>query len=367
MGIWGSIRTSGEALFSRSVGITATLTTLLMLQGCSLIEHRIGHQTLSLYAADPDFVLESPTSANGTASSGDTNSSNRAANGTGASGGKGKSSSKAKSTTNPDGTTAPIDLNNFNIIVCPASNTSDDSTPPTNAQNQPADAGGAQPPPKKSPSASDGASAQPKPAAAPQGAASTPSTAIPTSISSFGTANASSSSGNSGCEVENAYQAAIADESGGARNRLEAVLVGHSNLICSQIEAQIVGTNDLVNFTLGETTTVLAGSGALVTGATAAKLLAGLAAMTNATRSQVDEIFYENELKAAIIQKINELRAATLQTMATASVSSGKPVLLTVYSAEDMLNAVQTYHNLCSFYVGITSLTQTQAPLTAKK
>jgi hypothetical protein len=152
------------------------------------------------------------------------------------------------------------------------------------------------------------------------------------------------------------------------RNRFLAALVARSNLICSQTEAQIVGTNDLINFSLGETTTILAGAGALVTGLTSAKILSGSAAITNATRSQVNEVFYENALKAAIVQKINGLRADKLAQIAPAAIdkATGLPVPLTKFSTEDMLNAVQEYHNTCSFYAGITGLTQTGTTVTSK-
>jgi hypothetical protein len=161
------------------------------------------------------------------------------------------------------------------------------------------------------------------------------------------------------CPGENAYIAAISDPSGAIRNRLKAVLVTRSDLICSQTEAQIVGTNDLINFTLTETTTVLGGAGALVTGLTAAKILSGLAAMSNATRSNVNAVFYENAVKAAIIQKINDIRAAKLASINTLSMSNGSAVPLNKYSTEEMLGDLEAYHDMCSFYAGVNGLTST--------
>src|SRR6185369_13822348 len=78
-------------------------------------------------------------------------------------------------------------------------------------------------------------------------------------------------------DTQVAYVAAVEDRTkdGSMRDRLRAALVAHSELICAQVQAQIVGTNDLLNFSLGELTSVLAGAGALVTGSTAAKLLSG--------------------------------------------------------------------------------------------
>ncbi len=160
------------------------------------------------------------------------------------------------------------------------------------------------------------------------------------------------------CTEDIAYDAAIDDPSGDTRNRLKEILISRSDLICSQTIAQIVGTNDLINFSLGSATTVLAGVGALVTGATTAKLLSGAAAMTNATRSQVNEIFYENALKAAIIQKMTDLRTVKLALIDSQSTKDGKATDLIRYSTEHMLADVVAYHNSCSFYAGVNGLTQ---------
>jgi hypothetical protein len=165
------------------------------------------------------------------------------------------------------------------------------------------------------------------------------------------------------CKPVIAYQAAVRDSTGEARNRLRSDLVKRSDLICSQTQAQIVGANDLVNFSLAEITTVLAGAGAIVTGATAAKILSGSAAATNATRTQMNEVFYQNAFKQAIIQKINDIRVTQLAHLNklsfTGDADSSPPTALKLYSTEAMLNDVVDYHNKCSFYAGVTSLTQT--------
>jgi hypothetical protein len=166
-------------------------------------------------------------------------------------------------------------------------------------------------------------------------------------------------------DAETAYVAAVEDKSkdGSMRDRLRAALVAHSERVCAEVQAQIVGTNDLLNFSLGELTTVLAGAGALVTGSTAAKLLSGSAAVTNATRSNVNEVFYQNALKTAIIRRMNELRAAQLKVL-YAPEKAGLPV--TKYSTEEMILDLERYHNLCSFYAGMTGLTDEDSTITPK-
>lgn len=170
------------------------------------------------------------------------------------------------------------------------------------------------------------------------------------------------------CKPVFAYQAAVRDGTGEARNRLRSALVKRSDLICSQTQAQIVGSNDLLNFSLAEVTTVLAGAGAIVTGATAAKILSGSAAATNATRTQMNEVFYQNAIKSAIIQKMNDIRVAQLAHLNklsfTGDADSSPPTALKLYSTEAMLNDVLDYHNKCSFYSGVTNLTQTASSAT---
>lgn len=166
---------------------------------------------------------------------------------------------------------------------------------------------------------------------------------------------------------QSAYAEAVSDSSGFNRNRLEAVLLRRSDLICSEMKSEIVGTNDFLNFTFGEGTTILAGASAVVTGISASRILAGLAAMTNATRSQINEVFYDNALKAAIVQKIDDLRAAKLAEIEkSSSVKSGAPKALNMYSTEQMLVDVQDYNDLCSFYSGVTGLTQSTTAFNPK-
>jgi uncharacterized protein YunC (DUF1805 family) len=178
------------------------------------------------------------------------------------------------------------------------------------------------------------------------------------------TAQAPQSPG-SGTACQTAYAEAVSDQTGINRNRLEAVLLRRSDLICSEMKSEIVGTNDFLNFTFGEGTTILAGASAVVTGMSASRILAGLAAMTNATRSQINEVFYDNALKAAIVQKIDDMRSAKLSEIKkSSSTTTGAPKPLNTYSTEQMLVDVQNYNDLCSFYSGVTGLTQSSTAYT---
>jgi hypothetical protein len=98
----------------------------------------------------------------------------------------------------------------------------------------------------------------------------------------------------------------------GTRDALKDVLLQRSDAICIATKSQIAATSDWINFGLGENTTILGGIGAIVTAATPARVLSGLAGISNASRSQVSETFYQNAVKVAIMQKIDELRAKSM-------------------------------------------------------
>jgi hypothetical protein len=79
--------------------------------------------------------------------------------------------------------------------------------------------------------------------------------------------------------------------------------------------------------------------------------LSGLAGISNASRSQVNETFYQNAVKVAIMQKIDELRAKKHDDINKLSSKD-----TTVYSVQDMLTDVADYHNRCSFSVAVENL-----------
>lgn len=150
-----------------------------------------------------------------------------------------------------------------------------------------------------------------------------------------------------------AYLQATADISGATRDRLMAIFMERSDRICAIMKSDIAGLNDTVNFSLGEITTVLGGVGAIVTGAGAARALAGSAAITNATRAQFNEVFYQNAVKTAILRAIDASRT-TKATALTQHIANG----LAAYPVETIIRDVNTYNDACSFYNGLAALTQ---------
>lgn len=148
---------------------------------------------------------------------------------------------------------------------------------------------------------------------------------------------------------KSAFVEAAADSS--KRNNLMDHLIGLSNQFCGQHKSEIIANAAVTNLTLSSVTTVLGGAGAIFTGATAARVLSGSAATTNAIRSNVNEQIYANMLAGAVIQKIDELREKKRMELNQKRGFGNER-----YSAWAMLDDVSEYHEACSFYAGLSAL-----------
>jgi hypothetical protein len=150
-------------------------------------------------------------------------------------------------------------------------------------------------------------------------------------------------------DCKTAYEQAIGDSA--ARDRLQFLLLRRSDAICIIIKARIASFSDNVNFFFGEITTLLGGTGAIVTGATAARVLAGTAGISNASRAQVNEIYYQNTIKSAILASMDDLRSQKKLAMLA---NKGKST--EEYSVDAMLLDANEYNEDCSFASGVEHL-----------
>jgi hypothetical protein len=91
--------------------------------------------------------------------------------------------------------------------------------------------------------------------------------------------------------------------------------------------------------------------GALVTAATPARALSGVAGLFSATQGQVDNVFYQNTVKSAIIQKMDTVRAALRQT-----INGYDKDEISKYSYEDLMADLTQYHQNCAFVAGIKNI-----------
>lgn len=155
------------------------------------------------------------------------------------------------------------------------------------------------------------------------------------------------------------YTAAVTDEN--CRDRLMDHLIMLSDQRCAGHKAAIEANAAGANFGFSTVTTLLGGAGAIVTGADAARALAGAAGATSGVHANWNESIYQKNVAAAIVGKIDDSRNALLQKMMVTR--NNKDV---VYTVDAMLGDIYRYHDSCSFYAGLMNLARNDtAPLTS--
>ncbi|MCC9623109.1 hypothetical protein LPB41_15565 [Thalassospira sp. MA62] len=137
------------------------------------------------------------------------------------------------------------------------------------------------------------------------------------------------------------------------RNELQGVILRRSETACQNHKAAIYTNSAVFNVSTGFLTSALAGAGAIVNGQMATSILAGTAALSNSTRSLVNEEVYQQMLSTAIISEIELNRKEFL-----AEISKKRASTTTDYTVEDAILDAERYNNLCSFYKGVASLVQ---------
>jgi hypothetical protein len=142
------------------------------------------------------------------------------------------------------------------------------------------------------------------------------------------------------------HQAARGDKI--MRNRLAAVLMKHSDDICTVELGQLTAREAMVNTGLGMATSALSTISALVMGDFAKTALASGASFTNASRDHINAEVYRNILSTAISSAIDEERARTRQELVDKFPNDTGD-----YSVDQMVMEVNRFHQGCSFYHGI--------------
>ncbi len=153
-----------------------------------------------------------------------------------------------------------------------------------------------------------------------------------------------------------AYKLAIDNNDIETRNRLMDTLVKRSRLICEAHKASIVSNSATANFSFGSITSLLTGLGTIFTPASTVRALSGSAAIVNATRSEFNNVFYQNLLATAVVKSIELQRTKKFSELIVKRSDD-----VSVYSVDTMLSEIVQYHELCSFYSGLVSLTDAAA------
>ncbi len=146
-----------------------------------------------------------------------------------------------------------------------------------------------------------------------------------------------------------AYQ--MANQTKVARNRLEAVLINHANIICENEKGRIYARRAATSGMLDFLSSSFAITSTIVGGEQAKSILAGLAGLSTATRTNIDANVYQNQIVSAITKVMDAERKSILSTMEAKRTSS-----LEDYPVDEMIRLANTYHQGCSFQKGVELL-----------
>lgn len=134
------------------------------------------------------------------------------------------------------------------------------------------------------------------------------------------------------------------------RNRLGDILIVHADTICTREMGALVANEGTTNTALSTLDTLFSTTSTIVTGEQAKSILSGLAGAANATRAHINAEVYRNALATAIARAIENERGKQLASIRENL--SSKDV--GVYTLDQMIRDVNAYHQICSFYRGIS-------------
>lgn len=149
------------------------------------------------------------------------------------------------------------------------------------------------------------------------------------------------------------YDAALPATSGTnvrsvARNRLAAMLMKHSDDVCTVELGRLTSREAMVNTGFSVLTSGLSTASSLATGDVLKSILAGGASLSNATRTHVNAEVYRNALSTAVSKAIQTRR----DEQRTAIISRFDDPA-DRYTVDQMVMEVNTYHQTCSFDRGL--------------
>ena len=132
------------------------------------------------------------------------------------------------------------------------------------------------------------------------------------------------------------------------RNAIQDRIIAASDQRCNVFLNYIQRHQAATNFGLGSLTSLLAGSGAIVTGATAARVLAGSAGIVSGVRAEYDQNYFYNQTVSVISKGIRQRRKSLLidiELKRDASTDS--------YTVERAVSDALLYHGGCTIAAGL--------------
>ena len=150
------------------------------------------------------------------------------------------------------------------------------------------------------------------------------------------------------CDVPYWIKEAGTDTS--TRNNTQSRLIILSNEVCEKHLADVFGTSGLINVASSFSSMLLSGAASIVEGR-AAQNMSVASSVISGTRSSINSEVYQGLLVGAIIAEIQGLRSASYT-----AIRSKRTQDLVAYPPAEAVGDALAYHDLCSFYVGVTSL-----------
>jgi hypothetical protein len=135
------------------------------------------------------------------------------------------------------------------------------------------------------------------------------------------------------------------------RNRLEAVLLRQADSVCELEKGQIFANEASINSILDFLSTSLSATSSIVGGEQAKSILAGLASVSTATRTNITANVYKNQIVPAITNVMDAERKRILTEL-----TARHPEKVATYPVDEMIRIANSYHQACSFQNGIQVL-----------
>lgn len=140
-----------------------------------------------------------------------------------------------------------------------------------------------------------------------------------------------------------------------AKEKMAFMLMSLSDESCEKHKSLIISNANTWNITTGTVTNVLAGLGTVVGGESAKAALSAGAALSNSSRSLVNEEIYANALATTILRAI-ELKRNEVKKQIYAGLKDEQSA--ENYSAYQLIYDIDYYHQQCSFMVGMMEVSK---------
>jgi len=138
------------------------------------------------------------------------------------------------------------------------------------------------------------------------------------------------------------------------RNEFIRQLMSFSNDVCEAHRTRIVSGSNSWNVSTGTVSNILAGLGSVVPGESTKAALSAGAALSNSTRSLVNQEIYANSLATTVVRAIDIKRhegASAIAHFLETKEPAEYPVWAAIYDVDE-------YHRRCSFITGLIEVTK---------